>query len=81
MIDEGFFIVNIKDFGGYTLEKDTIECAKKAGFYLKCVETLKNSARPAGMGKGKYKIVDVDENIYVFLQRRVFAHIQKTRKY
>lgn len=69
LIDEGFFIVNIKDFGGYTLEKDTIDCAEKAGFYLKTIETLKNSARPASIGGGKYKIVDVDENIYVFCKK------------
>lgn len=69
LINEGFFIVNIKDFAGFTLEKDTIDCAEKAGFYLKCVERLKNSSRPASVGNGDYKMVDVDENIYVFCKK------------
>ncbi len=66
LIDNGFFVCNIKDFGKYSLEKDTIKCAELAGFYLYKIETLKNNARVASVGGGDFVVVDNDEKIFVF---------------
>ena len=69
LICDGFFIVNIKDFSKYTLEKDAIKCAEYAGFYLYATETLSNNARCASVGNGEFEMVDNDENIYVFAKK------------
>lgn len=66
----GFFIVNIKDFDNYTLEKDTVRCAEFAGFYLYGTEDLSQSKRVSGaINSDNCKIVDVDEKIYVFAKK------------
>lgn len=69
LIDNGFFIVNIKDFDKYELEKDTVTTAEQCGFYLFGKETLNNNKRVASVGGGDFTMVDNDENIYVFAKK------------
>jgi hypothetical protein len=66
LIQNGFFIVNIKDFDKFELEKDTIITAERSGFYLFAKETLNNNKRNASIGGGEFCVVDNDETIYVF---------------
>lgn len=69
LINDGFFIINIKDFDKYELEKDTIKTAEKCGFYLFARETLDNNKRVASIGGGDYTMVDNDETMYVFAKK------------
>ena len=70
LIDDGFFIVNIKDFDKYALEADTIRCAEFAGFYLWGIEELKQGERCGGDVKSdECRMVDVNEKIYVFAKK------------
>lgn len=69
LIEDGFFIVNIKDFDKYSLEADTVKTADKAGFYLYGKETLSNIHRVIGGADGEKQIIDNDENIYVFAKK------------
>ena len=69
LIQDGFFIINIKDFDKYELEKDSVETAEKCGFYLYTKETLSNNKRNASVGNGEFVTVDNDETIYVFCKK------------
>ena len=69
LTDDGFFIVNIKDYAGYPLEEDTKKCAEMCGFYLYDVEKLSNNKRNSSIGGGEFMVVDNDENIYVFAKK------------
>lgn len=66
LVNDGFFVINIKDFDKYELEKDTIKIAEKCGFYLFARETLDNNKRVASVGAGEFIMVDNDETLYVF---------------
>lgn len=67
LTDDGYLIINIKDFDKYSLEQDTINIAQECGFELYKVEKLSQVARASGSISGTGNTaVDVDENIYVF---------------
>ena len=80
LIDNGFLIVNIKDYQEYTLEKDTIKMAEKAGFYLYCTETLQNNKRSASVGSGDFIMVDNNETCYVFAKNGCNPETNKSRQ-
>jgi hypothetical protein len=62
IVENACMVINIKDFGGFSLENDTVECAKKCGFYLLETDTLKQ-----GTNRPKNTVeIDSSEKIYVF---------------
>lgn len=80
LIDEGYFIINIKNFKEYNLEDDTNRIATEEGFKLYEIESLKNIKRCHGDAKSKRgeKTVtfnDNDEHIYVFKKKEFFDTI------
>ena len=76
-------IVNIKDYGKYTLEADTIKCAEECGFELYNTESLEQGCRYGGSNEHKKleKAVKLNsnENIYVF--RKVGSNAKKQNDY
>lgn len=72
LINDGYFVCNIKDFDKYTLENDTIKCAEIAGFELYKIDSLNGAIRVAGVQNSEtVNMVDASENIYVFCKRGV----------
>lgn len=70
LIPEGYFMLNIKDFGKYKLEEHTVKLAE---YYCKFkhVDTikLKNIVRNVMDSDGGSKAIDNTENIFVFKKK------------
>lgn len=65
LIDNACMIINIKDFGNFSLEADTIRCADKCGFYL--FDTMKLSQKSDRPHPSKE--VDCGERVFVFCRK------------
>lgn len=66
LVDNGFFIINIKNYKNYTLEEDSCEIASDVGFHYYCTENLyieKNYVRSNGIQGQTYSI---NEPMFVF---------------
>ena len=69
---DGYFVINIKDFDKYALEKDTVRIAQECGFELYKIEELSQSTRVSGnVANSETQLVDVDESVYVFIKQGV----------
>lgn len=68
LVDDGYFILNINNFGDYFLVEDSIEIAKQCGFYLYCEHTLDNITRCYGVQNNENTkgFNDNNERILVF---------------
>jgi hypothetical protein len=66
LIQDGFLVINIKDFKNYPLEKDTLEMAEQCGFKQVDVALLENIKRI----NCKANLNDNSENCYVFMKER-----------
>lgn len=66
LIDDGRFLVNIKNFLNYTLEEDTKSIAESLGFHFLETVKLENITRPSAKTD-----LDTDENIMVFSKNPV----------
>lgn len=70
LTDDGYFVCNIKNFEKYKMESDTVRLSENNGFELYKVDSLKNTKRVSGFnGNNDDVMLDVDENIYVFIKR------------
>lgn len=65
LIQDGYFCINIKDFDGKTLVKDTVSYAESVGFELVDKLLLKNIQRLKSTGE----LGNSDEVIYVFKKK------------
>jgi len=65
LIDNGYLVINIKDFDKWTLEKDTIRIAEQCGFKFIEYYYLDNITRIKSDGN----LGDSDENIMVFMKK------------
>lgn len=72
LIDNGYLVINIKNFDKFKLEEDTIELAEKNGFKLIEKITLENITRIKPDGE----MGNSNENIMVFMKKE-FAHLHK----
>ena len=77
LIDDGYFIINVKNFGEYKLEEDVVRIAEENDFYLYEVETLKNLKRCHGdvksvRGEKSVTFNDNLEKIFVFKKENSF---------
>ena len=61
LINDGYFLINIKDFKGFTLTQDTRTLIEAAGFIFLESMPLKNITRPSAK-----QDLDTDESIMVF---------------
>lgn len=68
LIDDGYFIINIKDFDNIPLEQTCKDVAKECGFIFYKNEELKQSFRVVASKDSDTERIDVsqNENIYVF---------------
>ena len=71
LIDNGYFVINVKNFAEYKIEDPAKEIALQEGFELYEIETLKNIKRCHGDVKSAHGDKSVsfnknDEHIYVF---------------
>lgn len=67
LIDDGFFIINIKNYQDYDMEHDSVKIAEEVGFELSCVEDLyldKNMVRMVGTSDSK--TISISEPMFVF---------------
>lgn len=76
LIDDGYFVINIKNFNEYKLEEDVCDIALKNGFYLYEIETLKNLKRCHGdvksaRGEKQVTFNDNSENIFIFKKAKI----------
>ena len=83
LVDDGYFIMNIKNMKEYKLEDDVNKIADEEGFRLYEIESLKNIKRCHGDVKSKRgeKTVtfnDNDEHIYVFKKKEFFDTTSET---
>lgn len=75
LIENGYFIINVKNFDRYRLEEDVIRIAKENNFYLYEIETLKNLKRCHGdvksaRGEKSVTFNDNSEKIFVFKKEK-----------
>ena len=75
LIDDGYFIINVKNFDKYKLEEDVLRIAKENNFYLHEIETLKNLKRCHGdvksaRGEKSVTFNDNSEKIFVFKKEK-----------
>lgn len=74
LVHNGYFIINIKDFDKYFLEKDTIEIAEQIGFTLFSKEVMEQtSSRVVEQVNdlGGTQLLDSAENMFVFIKKGV----------
>lgn len=70
LVADGYFVCNIKNFGKYKMEDDTVRIACNNGFELHKVDALKQIKRVSGFSGDKDEVmIDVNENIYVFIKK------------
>lgn len=72
LVDNGYLILNVKDFDKFELEKDTKQCAENNGFVFIETFKLENITRIKSTGE----LGDSDENIMVFMKKG-FEHLHK----
>ena len=75
LTENGYFIINVKNFDRYRLEEDVIRIAKENNFYLYEIETLKNLKRCHGdvksaRGEKPVTFNDNSEKIFVFKKEK-----------
>lgn len=71
LIEDGYFLCNIKDFKKYTMETDVVRLAEKNGFELYKTETLKQIQRISGWNdiEEEKTMLDINEKIFVFIKK------------
>lgn len=74
LVNDGYFIINVKNFNEYKIENDVNRIAKEEGFILFDIETLKNIKRCHGdvksaRGDKEVTLNDNDEKIYIFKKK------------
>ena len=67
LIDDGYFLVNIKNYNKFKLEEDTQKIAEEENFELINIETLDNMLRP---NHYQLNIKENQEKIRVFKKRK-----------
>ena len=66
LVEDGFLVINVKDYKNYPLESDTIKMAEDCGFKKVDIALLENIKRI----NCKANLNDNSENCYVFMKER-----------
>ena len=75
LIDDGIFLINIKNYNEYNLVEDTINIAKKVGF--KYMETLPMELCKKSNIKEKSGFSGINEQIYIFSKKEKLKTIKE----
>lgn len=71
LVNDGYFLCNIKNFKNYTMEEDVVRLSVKNGFELYKIDTLKQMQRVSGWNDTDEEktMIDINEKIFVFIKQ------------